>query len=74
MTPMRAVVRITQSPLNAKRWSLDLNCGHEVWVTARRRPTRKFAPCESCRKSEGKPIGQWAEQGLPRNHPAREDR
>ena len=51
--PMRTVVRATRSPLNAGRWSLDLNCGHEVWVTARRKPTRRFAPCERCGEKSG---------------------
>src|SRR5882672_1893650 len=46
--PMRTVLKITQSPLNPRRWSLDLNCGHDIWVTARRKPTRQFAPCPKC--------------------------
>lgn len=42
------VKRITQSVLNPVRWCLDLECGHETWVTANRRPTRKTAKCERC--------------------------
>lgn len=41
----RMVVRVTRSPLNPHRWALDLSCGHEVWVTARTRPTRSTAVC-----------------------------
>lgn len=37
------VVRATQSPMNALRWSCDLLCGHSVWVTSRRAP--KYAEC-----------------------------
>ena len=44
----RPVVKVTQSPLNALRWSLDFECGHELWITARRRPTRKTADCLRC--------------------------
>lgn len=46
--PMRVVVRVTRSPLNGRRWALDLGCGHEVWVTSRGKPARKFAPCVAC--------------------------
>ena len=46
------VVRVTQSPMNAQRWLLDLECGHEVWVTRRGRPTAKYANCEKCTERE----------------------
>lgn len=39
------VLRVTQSPMNPKQWCVDLNCGHEVWVTCGRRPTRKTMKC-----------------------------
>lgn len=45
-----AVVRVDQSPLNAKQWQLTLSCGHWQWVTANKRPTRKTAKCERCCK------------------------
>lgn len=45
---IKRVVRITQSPMNALRWVLDLECGHETWITAKRRPTRKTAQCSPC--------------------------
>lgn len=32
------VRRVTQSPLNPLRWALDLECGHELWVTQKKRP------------------------------------
>lgn len=32
------VLRVTQSPMNPKRWCFDLACGHEKWVTASCRP------------------------------------
>lgn len=46
----QAVIRVTQSPMNALRWCLDLSCGHEVWVTGKRKPTAKTAQCEKCEK------------------------
>jgi hypothetical protein len=39
------VLRVTLSPLNNRRWCLGLACGHELWVTAKRRPTRRTAVC-----------------------------
>lgn len=45
-----AVIRVDQSPVNPKRWCLQLECGHEVWVSASKKPTTKVADCESCRR------------------------
>lgn len=49
------VVRIDRSPMNAQRWCLELACGHEKWVTARRRPAIPAKPlrCERCSASRG---------------------
>ncbi len=44
----RAVLRVTQSPLNPLRWCLSLNCGHERWVTSKARPARRAARCNRC--------------------------
>jgi len=58
-SPLRKVWRATQSPMNAKRWALDLECGHEVWVTANRRPTRQKIRCDRClehQRSGGKEL------------------
>lgn len=38
---MTKVLRATAS--SQKRWSVDLVCGHEAWVTASRAP--KAVPC-----------------------------
>lgn len=46
------VVKVTQSPINAQRWALDLECGHEAWVTRLGRPTAKYANCEKCTERE----------------------
>jgi len=43
-----AVLRVDQSPMNAKRWELSLSCGHTLWVTAAKKPTRKTAECPTC--------------------------
>ena len=34
----RKVLQAVQSPMNAQRWSVDLECGHECWVTSTRLP------------------------------------
>jgi hypothetical protein len=47
-SPNRAVVRVDRSPLNAGRWVLTLDCGHEQWVTSMRRPQRKTQLCSKC--------------------------
>lgn len=43
-----AVIAIDRSPMNAKRWSLTLSCGHEIWMTSSRKPKTKTAKCEKC--------------------------
>ena len=48
MSTKRYVKRVRQSPLNPMRWVLDLDCGHEVWVTAKSCPTRATAACPKC--------------------------
>lgn len=54
----RAVVRVTQSPMNSKRWCLELDCGHDVWVTASRKPKTCREPCVSCEmRAKGSPRG-----------------
>lgn len=35
------ISRVVQSPMNARRWSIELACGHEVWVTSRTRPRKE---------------------------------
>lgn len=47
------VMKVTQSPMNAQRWVLDLDCNHEEWVTSKKRPVRKYQNCSKCEK-EGK--------------------
>jgi hypothetical protein len=42
------VARVDQSPVNEKRWCLELACGHEAWVTSARRPTTKVYDCGFC--------------------------
>ncbi len=44
----KRVLRVTQSPMNKRRWILDLECGHELWVTSLRRPKAQTAKCERC--------------------------
>jgi hypothetical protein len=50
---MARIVKITQSPLNKKQWCCDLHCGHDVWVTADRRPRVQNMFCAKC-KSQSK--------------------
>lgn len=50
------VLRATRSPMNASRWCLDLECGHEVWVTSKAKPQKKFEYCYTCNpRPEAKP-------------------
>lgn len=43
-----AVMRVDRSPMNPRRWSLTLACGHEVWVTSAQKPKRTTSPCATC--------------------------
>lgn len=43
-----AVQGITQSPMNPVRWYLSTACGHDGWVTSKRRPTAKTFVCHAC--------------------------
>jgi hypothetical protein len=45
---LRTVVRIDQSPMNAKQWCVQLSCGHEEWVTRAKRPKIKVMVCSKC--------------------------
>ena len=38
----KRVLRTDRSPMNAKRWCCELECGHEVWVTRDRAPKKTF--------------------------------
>ena len=42
------VLRVDRSPLNERRWCLELKCGHEVWITSKREPQRKIIKCSAC--------------------------
>lgn len=43
----RRIIRVTQSPMNTAQWCIELECGHDVWVTAKRRPrTIKGHDCQ----------------------------
>jgi hypothetical protein len=46
---MKAVVRVTQSPMNPVRWNLTLSCGHEVWVNGVSKPRFKSFECPACK-------------------------
>lgn len=36
------------SPLNAQRWNATLDCGHDLWVTNKRKPTTPRIMCPRC--------------------------
>ena len=44
---MSQVVGSTQSPLNPRKWIVDLSCGHAVWITSARKP-RRNVQCVEC--------------------------
>ncbi len=44
-----AIVKsVKVSPFNPRQWNLTLACGHDVWVTGKRKPTRKTIYCQRC--------------------------
>lgn len=49
------VHRATQSPMDAQRWCMELDCGHDEWVILARKPQRKTMCCSTCFK-------QWQER------------
>ena len=48
--PRQQVTRVVQSPMNPLRWALELDCGHDEWVTQKSRPTRNTAKCSTCQR------------------------
>jgi len=45
----RPIVRVDCSPMNAKRWAIELGCGHEIWVSADRKPKiATVVVCSNC--------------------------
>ncbi len=48
MAEKRQVIRVISSPMNSKRWLVELSCFHQVWVTRTRRPTMKTFRCPKC--------------------------
>lgn len=51
MKPSR-IETVKQSPLNPKQWCCQLDCGHDQWITAKRRPTRHTLLCDRCVRME----------------------
>ena len=49
-----AVLRVTQSPMNAVRWVLDLACGHQAWVTSYAKPRVIKKACDICTEEEAR--------------------
>jgi hypothetical protein len=45
---LRQVVRIDQSPMNARQWCVQLSCGHDEYVTRKSKPQMKFMICQKC--------------------------
>ena len=62
----RSVRRVIQSPMNPLRWCLELDCGHDVYVTSKSRPKRKQVPCDKCAESEREQrrVNDLTENGL----------
>jgi hypothetical protein len=55
---MRKITRVVQSPLNPLQWCVELDCGHERWVTRVRAPRRKGFRCMQCQRKEEKSRGK----------------
>ena len=43
------VESIKQSSLVQVMWCCQLDCGHDQWISGKRRPTRKTLVCNKCR-------------------------
>ena len=41
----KKVVKVDRSPMNPRIWYLELECGHEAWVTSVNRPTQRTIQC-----------------------------
>lgn len=51
----KKVVRVDKSPMNPKLKCVELECGHEIWVS--RAPTvGKLIECETCTKAADAPV------------------
>jgi hypothetical protein len=44
----RAVRRIRQSPMNERVWNVEMECGHDQYITRARRPTCTTLVCNDC--------------------------
>lgn len=56
------VESVKQSPLNSKQWCYQLDCGHDQWVTAKRRPTRQRLYCQACAQAEDEEGRKFVEE------------
>lgn len=51
--PRRKIRRAFSSPMNGHRFNLSLECGHEIWVTRRQKPTiGRSIPCAECARGK----------------------
>lgn len=62
---LKRVTRMDQSPMNVQRWCFTLECGHEVWLTRKRRPSKVPArlACERCTETLCTGCGQPIKPG-----------
>jgi hypothetical protein len=63
MKPICNVLSVKPSPLNHLQWNVSLDCGHDVWITRRSRPSLKKLRCEKCeaRPPAKEPLGKQSE-------------
>lgn len=61
------VIRASQSPLNKLQWLCELDCGHQQWVTSKRKP--RVFECSNQHVFEGGQ-GYPSPAGLEREGPA----
>lgn len=45
---MKRTVIKARNPMNPLRWNCELDCGHEVWVTAKRAPKKATCSVKAC--------------------------
>jgi hypothetical protein len=66
------VVSAKRSPLNPTRWCCTLQCGHDAWVTSKRKPKVKLLDCQRCKEvprpvvaPRAKTAGSWTKETRP---------
>lgn len=61
--PHSRIESVKQSPMNALRWCLQLDCGHDEWINGKKRPTRQTIRCSRCVEKQRRILGDGDRHG-----------